>query len=216
MAAEPRTPLIRSGCVEEAHPESGEWAFVDLGFAGDGKKTCCLLVAGGDPRLYTFAGLIAVLKSMLAEEDRPLNLVLEAPLSVAFSQQGNPVGRVIEKRGGQTRYWYVGLGCSVLTSAMYLFRELAESPPAREVRLFEGFVSFKPKNMASDHSADVQCLQDVIWRVPGAGYLASSASLSINSEHVLKSAFAVCGLDYGVPPVVVADGGDRVRPRQKA
>jgi len=162
MAAVPRIPRIRSGRVEEAHPESAEWAFVDLGFAGDGKKTSCLLVADGDPRLYTFAGLIAVLKSMLAEEDGPLNLVLEAPLSVAFSKDGNPVGRAIEKRGGQTRYWYVGLGCSVLTSAMYFLKELAESPSAREIRLFEGFVSFKPKNMASDHNADVLRLRDVI------------------------------------------------------
>ena len=177
---------------------------------------CCLLVAGGDPRLHTFAGLVAALKSMLVEEDRPLNLVLEAPLSVAFSKQGNPVGRAIEKRGGQTRYWYVGLGCSVLTSAMYLLRALAEPPSARELRLFEGFVSFKPKNMASDHRADVQRLQDVVWRVPGTGYVASPESLSITGEHVLKSAFAVCGLDYGVAPVVVAEGGDRGLTSQNA
>lgn len=207
MAAVPRIPRIRSGRVEEAHPESGEWAFVDLGFAGDGKRTNGLLLSDAAPSRCTFAELLACLKSLLIASDRPLNLVLEAPLSVAFSKDGNPVGRAIEKRGEQTRYWYVGLGCSVLTSAMYLLKELAESPSVREIRLFEGFVSFKPKNMASDHNADVLRLRDVIWCMPQAGYVVSPTSLSVSTEHVLKSAFAVCGLDFGIPPVVVVEGG---------
>lgn len=155
--------IIRAGTVNEVHPESGDWVFVDLGFAQDGQKSCGLLEPNKAPATYTFGGLVHRLKTLLVDGQLPLNLVLEAPLSVAFSSQGNPLGRLVEKRrDGRTRYWYVGLGCSVLTSATYLLRQLTDSPRTRDIRLFEGFVSFKPKGQSSDHGADVLALRQVV------------------------------------------------------
>jgi hypothetical protein len=90
-----------------------------------------------------------------------------------------------------------------MTSDLYLLRGLHNSKPQREVRLFEGFVSFKPKGQVSSHCADVQALRAVVWAtnreasaVVGAGELATTSS-----DRVV-SAFAVAGMDFGVPPVV--------------
>lgn len=195
-------PIIRAGTVNEVHPESGDWVFVDLGFAQDGQKSCGLLEADHDPNIYTFGGLLDRLKVLVADGEVPLNLVLEAPLSVAFSSQGNPLGRLVEKhRDGRTRYWYVGLGCSVLTSATYLLRQLTDSPRTRDIRLFEGFVSFKPKGQNSDHCADVLALRQVVCN-PSAANVFGPDQLASKAKQ-LRSAFAVAGMDYGIPPVLV-------------
>ena len=157
-------PLIRAGQLDEAHKGSGEWVFVDPGFAMDGRKSCGLLERShkDKPDTLTFSELRGRLEALAVKGNDPINLVIEAPLSVAFSVSGNPAGRHFERRDGKSRYWYVGLGCSVLTSATYLLRAITEARPTREIRLFEGFVSFKAKGK-SDHCEDVRDLKRVVW-----------------------------------------------------
>lgn len=196
-------PLIRAGQLDEANKESGEWVFVDPGFAMDGRKSCGLLERshGDDPVTRTFCELRARLEDLAVEGERPLNLVIEAPLSVAFSALGNPAGRSFERRGKESRYWYVGLGCSVLTSATYLLRAITDAGPTREIRLFEGFVSFKAKGK-SDHCKDVHDLKQVVWGEKKECIVAAKAR---DPLHTIRSAFAVAGMDYQVPPVVIVE-----------
>lgn len=198
-------PGIRAGRTNEAHPDSGEWVFVDPGFAQDKSRSCGLL-ASGQPQSVTFSDLKAQLAALIVENDAPMNLVIEAPLSVAFSGSGNPTGRSIERRDGRSRYWYVGLGCSVLTSASYLLRAITDARRTREIRLFEGFVSFKPKGTTSNHCKDVRDLKRVIWGERGAGRIVPPEVLATHPEHSVISAFAVGAMDYGVPPVVLVGG----------
>ncbi len=145
----------------------------------------------------------------ILESPGPVNLVIEAPLSVAFDQTGNPAGRSIEKQGGRTRYWYVGLGCSVMVAALYLAKAVAAIRAESEVRLFEGFVSFKARDAKSDHSRDVELLREVI-RDPGdfPGGIVAPQDLRMTDSDRLESAFAVAGIDTGVPPVILRDGQD--------
>lgn len=198
-------PSIRAGRTIEAHPESGEWVFVDPGFAQDGSRSSALLVSG-QPELLTFGDLKARLLALAVEGEAPMNLVIEAPLSVAFSASGNPAGRSIERRGGKSRYWYVGLGCSVLTSAFYLLRAITDARRTREVRLFEGLVSFKPKGAASNHCEDVLQLKRVVWGEQGVGCIVPPEALAKRPEHSVLSAFTVGAMHYGIPPVVVVGG----------
>jgi hypothetical protein len=125
---------------------------------------------------------------------------------VAFNAHGNPVGRSIEKRNNQSRYWYVGLGCSVLVSTTYLLRALLEAPRSREVRLFEGLASFKPQGQKSLHSNDVLKLRKLVWdQRPELGQIVAAEALAISRQDLVVSAFSVAGMDFGVPPVVVLD-----------
>lgn len=193
---------MRAGRVSEVRHDSGEWLFVDLGFA---RKTasCGLLHGNGPAEALTFAAARERVVRATSMAAGPLNVLLEAPLSVAFSKDGNPTGRSIEKRAEGTRYWYAGLGCGVLVAATYLLRAVASGEVKREVRLFEGFVSFKPKGSRSSHTDDVCRLRDVVWRperYPGA--ITPPDQLALRPSDVVSSAFAVIGLDTGVPPVV--------------
>jgi hypothetical protein len=144
---------------------------------------------------------------------KPLNLLLEAPLSIAFTKDGNPTGRSIEKGPEGTRYWYVGLGCAVLVAATHLVRAVAAADAQREIRLFEGFVSFKPKGVRSRHTDDVAGLRDVVWhpeRYPAA--ITPPEKLALDPTDVVCSAFAVLGLDTGIPPVIAAGTVLQLRP----
>lgn len=194
--------MIRAGLPIEANRNSGEWIFVDLGFA-QAAKSCGLLVGDGKPKEVSFSQLTTEILDIVAADEDPLNLLIEAPLSVAFNANGNPTGRSIERREQQTRYWYVGLGCSVLVAATYLLRSIHDAQSHREIRLFEGFASFKPKGIRSSHSNDVLNLRKIIWEdASKSGYIVSPDQLTASPEDSLMSAFWVSGMDFGIPPVV--------------
>lgn len=195
--------MIRAGTPAEVHRHSGVWVFVDLGFA-EKARSCGLLIGDGMPEEVSYSQLKTRLLEVIATDAKPLNLLIEAPLSVAFNEHGNPTGRVFEKREGRTRYWYVGLGCSVLVAATYLLRAIHETNPNREIRLFEGFASFKPKGVRSSHSEDVLNLRKVIW--DGSPKPLPPEKLVRSAKHKLLSAFLVAGMDFGVPTVVALGG----------
>lgn len=198
--------MIRAGTVAEARRESGDWAFVDVGFS-EKSKSSALLLNDGTPELLQFGVLCERVAQLAASNGPPLNLVVEAPLSVAFSKAGNPTGRSVERRELQRRYWYVGLGCSVLVAAQYLLRRLHNSSPKREIRLFEGLVSFKPKGVVSDHGADVIALRTAVWEPRTIkSEIVPPERLGASQSDSLQSALGVIGLDLGVPPVVVLLG----------
>lgn len=194
--------VIRAGTIAEIARGSGHWVFVDIGFSAK-SRSCAVLSGAGEPELVTFGALADRIRRIAAAEKAPLNLLIEAPLSVAFNAAGNPTGRSIERRERQSRYWYVGLGCSVLVAAQHLIRDLHNTKLASEARLFEGLVSFKPAGKHSDHKADVLALRRAVWE-PDAGLadFIPAEELKASPGDSLHSAFDVLGLDMGLPPVV--------------
>jgi len=198
--------MIRAGLQTEAIRTSGEWVFVDLGFAKSA-KSCGLLVDDGKPTEVSFSQLGIEMLEIIASNREPLNLLIEAPLSVAFNANGNPTGRSIERRGEQTRYWYVGLGCSVLVAATYLLRAIHDARFNREIRLFEGLASFKSKDIPTSHSDDVLNLRTIIWEgASTSGRIVPPEQLAASTGDRVLSAFLVAGMDFGVPPVVTLGG----------
>lgn len=197
---------IRAGTISEISPSSGEWLILDIGFANK-SASCGLLVNDSAPVELRFNEMVNRVCNFISESQIPVNLVIEAPLSVAFDRAGNPTGRAIEKLGGKTRYWYVGLGSTVMVAAMYLVKAISQRQATSEVRLFEGFVSFKTKGVKSDHLRDVKLIREVVLDrtiVPGA--VVSPDNLRKVESDLLQSAFAVAGIDAGVPPVIMRTG----------
>lgn len=193
--------MIFAGNLSQANLASGDWVFVDIGFAS-AAKSCGLLVGSDQPEDITFSELKARLKSIVCASNNPLNLLIEAPLSVSFNDRGNPTGRSVEKRESDTRYWYVSPGCSVLVAATYLLRSIQDTKPKRDIRLFEGLASFKPKGVKTKGSEDVKVLRGII-EDPSKGNIVDPRNLWVKPGDVLYSAFRVAGMDFGIPPVVV-------------
>ena len=191
--------------MDELCQDSGKWAFVDVGFSRE-KKTGGLLVHDEiKAAAYTFDELKKKLCLLARESSEPLNLALEAPLSVAFTRAGNPAGRSMEKSEAGHRYWYAGLGCQVTVAAAYLVRAMMDEGLQRDVRLFEGFVSFKGKRNALSHERDALAMRSVAWKLRGAkGRIVEPAELAGPYAELIESAFNVFGFDCQVPPVIVA------------
>lgn len=223
---------IRAGNKDDVNLDNNkEWLFIDIGFSSKNQSCGYLHHTGSEkeePCVKTFGELLKAVEIVVTENiEKPLYLVIEAPLSVAFDNDRNPVGRAIEKDGARTRYWYVGAGASVLLATTYLLRMIHDKSK-RDISLFEGFVSFKDKNLngeknvtnstnesgKSDHEKDVIALRDAVkvgkWRGEDDDKTKSYPEL-LSSEtehfkmkvhHVIESAFKVAGMDFGVPPVL--------------
>jgi len=192
---------ILAGTLEHLEHAGSSWAILDIGFASK-KKSCGLLLPNMDkPDYFTYAAVRDCLVRSVREFKKPINLVIEAPLSVAFSSEGNPTGRKIEKPEDETRYWYVGPGCSTMVAALYLVRDIAATRAATQIRLFEAFVTFKPRS--SDHCADVEAIQGVV-RNPTrhTGCIILPKDLKANPTDKIMSAGCLCGIDFGVPMVI--------------
>jgi len=114
--------MISSGKAEDISWPNGTWLILDIGFSNS-KRSCGILLGDGEAKQLTFNEAIDEVVR-IANTVPLLNLVIEAPLSVAFDKAGNPKGRSMEKEGRTNRLWYVGPGCAVLVAVMYLMKAL--------------------------------------------------------------------------------------------
>ena len=148
---------IRAGDVSELEKKNSEdWIFVDIGFSST-DRSCGVLKNEEEYQPKTFGQMVDYLKEEISKSSPHLNLVIDAPLSVAFKENGNPVGRRGEKRGSNShRYWNENAGPLTLVATGFLMRALFECERHREVRLFEGFASFKSSTGGNSHEKDVR------------------------------------------------------------
>lgn len=194
---------ICAGTMKQLRERKGDWIFVDIGFSNK-SKTCGFLHVnrcGETIRqgAMTFGCLRKSIIKLVKDSGPPLHLVLEAPLSTAFDDLGNPLGRKLEKRGSETRYWYVGLGCAVLVACLYLLKAIKDAKRARDVHLFEGFVSFKKGAGRSDHLRDVRALKDAVWSDSTSFYDTCYMDRSAN----ISATLALLGFDDMLPPPII-------------
>ena len=135
-------------------------------------------------------------------------MLLEAPLSVAFRQNGNPTRRLCDTHDGRHRDWYVNAGATTLVAAGYLLRALHGCQRQRDVRLFEGFASFRrpqdrPRTNAeriAAHLADVLALRNAVWNQNNA-QIFGPGELRQHSNDRIESAFPFLDDDL-IPPVI--------------
>ena len=199
--------MIVAGTRDAARRDSGEWVFVDIGFS-QSSRSCGIAIDDSEPRNITYGDLTRQIVGMLDKGSSPLNLLVEAPLSVAFNTDGNPTGRKMEVRSGERpRYWYLQAGAPMLLATTHLLRRLYDMNSVREIRLFEGFASFKSKRSRSSHTDDVSRLRSVAWGGSERGRIVDREALKIRNDDILLSTFAVSGMDLGVPVVVVVGDG---------
>ena len=194
---------IRSGRTSEIKKESGDWLFVDIGFASK-RKSSGILRGDCQPKEVTFSDLAdMVVREARKNSSRPLNLLLEAPLSAAFNRGRNPTGRSVERKDSRHRYWYENSAPALIVAAGHLLRPVYDGGTGREVRLFEGFASFKEPGKRTSHIDDVMNLRRAVWN-PTPTSIVRPSELKRAGSDALESALKFAGMDYGVPPVVVA------------
>ena len=192
--------MIKAGDIKDITWSSGTWLIFDIGFSNK-SRSCGLLLHDGKPNNFQFGEAVRNIIEIVRNNEH-INLVIEAPLSIAFDINGNPKGRSVEKRGSRTRYWYFGPGCTVLMATTYFFMELMKSNPTVNIKLFEGFVSYKNREDPSNHLEDVMLLRETIMLPNPRQHCTRPEDLRMDTHDKLKSAFGVAGMDFGIPPVI--------------
>jgi len=198
--------LITAGKKAEAQWGEGNSIFLDIGFSSNG-KTCGLAFGDESTQSLKFGDAKSAIVNHIRKRKGSMNLVIEAPLSVCFGPDGNPRGRRIERKDEKARYWYIGAGCAVMTAAMYLIRSIHEATKdlqGIEIRLFEGFASFKDSGTESNHEGDVRKLREKVKSSSlHESSIYDSGDLKLCETDEICSAFRVAGMDCGVPAVIV-------------
>ena len=202
------TPRIIAGQVADINRDSGQWLIVDVGFSST-EPTSGVWNGTGEPHVVTFGDLVELAtREVRKASPQPLNLLLEAPLSVAFHQNGNPTRRCCDTYKGKHRDWYVNAGATTLIAACRLLWALHRCERQRDVRLFEGFASFKsaqdtPKTKAAreeKHKDDALDLKNAVWTRHNAE-LFDPGKLRQHPTDCIESAFPFLDEDL-VPPVI--------------
>ena len=137
------------------------WIFSDIGFAPD-EKSCGVAVGSHTAEEVRFAEMVNMMVEKVEEPGKPLHLLLESPLSAAFTPAGNPCPRNFEwstrSKGNHSskwfkdwidkmhRGWYLRAGASTKAGAERLLWELHRCKRQRDVLLFEGFAPLKAKH----------------------------------------------------------------------
>lgn len=196
--------MITAGKKSNVYWGKGDWIFLDIGFAN--KARSCGFAFGEElPQNLSYGIARSKIVDLVQDSESLINLVIEAPLSVCFDANRNPKGRSIENRDSETRYWYSGLECAVMTAAMYLIRDIHEATrhlPDVEIRLFEGFASFKASG--TNHMKDVCQLRGaVINAAQQQDSIRTAEELKLCASDEICSAFRVADLDCGVPAVII-------------
>ena len=212
------TPEIIAGQCDQVCPGSGDWLIIDIGMAT--RPSSGVWHGPGTLCTKSYGDLLDLaIRKVQERRDPPLNLLIEAPLSVARLKGGTPAGRKFEKRGSKHRYWYEDGGVSTLVAAQFLLRELYECQSRKRiVRLFEAFVSFKhneksaPATLYEDaeerapnnsHERDVLQLKRAVWVKDNAQVVDPRDNLLDPCSHI-ESPFPFLKRDLA-PPVILID-----------
>lgn len=192
-------------------------ASVDLGFGVS--KTCGIALRGAGnrpkPILRSFGGCVSYIAKLISEGAID-SLIVEAPLSGIFNNDGDPQWRrPFEQQPGidktERRYWYTQPGSTVCLAAVAFFNRLSQAilKCDKRVRVYEGFFTFKPKGK-SDHCYDAarlaEAAQDpsvgVYYEVaaPKGGQLLTVLSLvgAVEADSLAPAVIA-CRADRGGP-----------------
>jgi len=195
--------MIHAGKVSDLISKNswsnGTWLFLDIGFS-EKRESSGVLIQGAEPTRKTFGEVVKTIKHESSIHGI-LNLVIESPLSVAFDKtSGNPVGRSIEKQDQKTRYWYTGPGCTVMVATLYLMKAVLSTNQKGEIRLFEGFISYKDGK--TDDLDDVRRLRDTVKESKNLADCIINPSNLASKGSEIKSAFEIMGFDFGIPPII--------------
>ena len=187
-----------------------DWIFVDIGFARE-NNSCGVAIGADVAKKVEFAELAKLVVKAVQKKGKSLNLVLEAPLSMAFTEAGNPWPRNFEwstrSQGNDSpqwfkdlmdpseRFWYSRAGSSTKAGAERLIWELRRCQRGREVRLFEGAASLN-----ADHHEVADRLREVIKGEIGCPILSPKEITASRKNTYLWPITGIEGWDSHKPP----------------
>ena len=196
-------PIV-AGRVDQINEHSGDWLIVDIG-SSPTTRSCGVWHGLGTLDAINFGELVAL--AIEKVEDRgqpPLNLLIEAPLSIALRPDNGAALRLCDTWKGKNRFWHYQAGATTLLAAQMFLRALHECQTRqRKVRLFEGHVSFKGGGSkgAQVHKDDAWALREAVWNEKNGQRFEPRRLIKEESKLRIESPFPFFGKDL-IPPVI--------------
>ena len=169
---------IIAGTEKQIKKGPDDWLIIDIGNRSR-NKSCGVWYTAGKLETVHFGRLKKMTLEIAKDDGRgPLNMVIEAPLSLAKLTNakltnGNSARRPCDTYPGHSpKDWHHGPGATTLVAALLVLRDLHEyEQRRRQIRLFEGHVAFKTgtdyityyKDAKTHHEADALALKDAIF-----------------------------------------------------
>ena len=187
-------PRIVAGDCSDVCWGSGEWIIVDMGFANT-KASCGVAIGDCTPKNIRYCDLVKKVIDAAKEDKRKhLNLLLEAPLSMAFDTRGNPMPRSFEDAD---HAWYRNSGAAMMLAAIRLIDLLDSSDRKRKVRLFEANAPLKK----AKHWRVAAALRDVVTQRIEERFVEPCEIIAPKSGSLIP-AYRITNGDGRKPPVV--------------
>ena len=200
MAAYP----IIAGRVEQINEHSGDWLIVDIGISPT-TRSCGVWYGPGTLDAINFGKLVALAIEKVEDRGRPpLNLLIEAPLSVALRPDNGAALRLCDTWKGKKRFWHFNAGATTLLAAQMFLRALYECQTRqRTVRLFEGHLSFKSggNKGTQEHKDDAWALKEAVWNEKKCQRFGPRKLIKEGSNLRVESPFPFFGKCL-IPPVI--------------
>lgn len=188
-----KPPIIAGECGDIKWG-SGDWIIVDMGFANT-KKSCGAAIGSTKAQRFWFGDLVKkVIEEAQKNTHEELNLLLEAPLSMAFDHQKNPMRRSFEDLD---HAWYRNSGAAMMLAAIRLIDRLDSTDRKREVRLFEAYAPLKD----ADHARVAAALREVVKQRIQERFVKPS-DIAPEAKCLLP-AYRLTNEDGKIPPVVL-------------
>ncbi len=123
------------------------WFIVDIGYSSN-SKSCGIYTSEHDESGEDiYYGKLSTKIEEFCKNKQEVGLIIEAPLSISFKNK-NPKGRIPEKVGSLTRYWYYGAAATVSLATLELLSNIKNIDT--QIYLFEGMVTFKNIENSTD------------------------------------------------------------------
>ena len=206
---------IVAGTMDDISLDSNEWLIIDIGYKRSRPSNGIWRSGGTLTSMYFRRVKPFVIETVGLNPGQPLHLAIEAPLSAAFGNDGEPTTRpcdewpIPDAAKPDTRLWCANAGASTLVLAEFLLRDLHEEIIGpRLIKLFEGHVTFKYgkthrsrfPQARNNHQADVLAIKHEIEHRTEANIF-DEARLRRDQNSTLKSPFGFLNEDL-IPPVI--------------
>jgi len=183
------------------------WFIVDIGYSSS-SESCGIYTSehnekNKDGEDISYGKLSERIESFCSNK-KEIGLIIEAPLSISFQNKNkNPKGRIPEKVGSATRYWYYGAAATVSLATLELLSKIKDIDT--QIYLFEGMVTFKKDKDIKDlfHWEDSKLLFNSLKSITEK----SENLFNIDTENYFIGKYLNLPnvKDTDIPPLIKAD-----------
>jgi hypothetical protein len=189
--------IIEAGDAVSFSRNPADWVFWDMSFSKSSSSG--LILPNGEEVTTTWSHACDLVIQHLSTRNSDINIIIEAPLSFSF-KNGSPIRRAFEP----TNYeWYRNAGAGLAWGAALVLLDVAKTSKSK-VLLYEAFITNANKSRTNTRSDNHLRDARLMCRHITDEVTVLRTELNLK-DTMIESSTKRLGLDFGCPPVLIAD-----------